>query len=343
MNIYKSGISVIVPVYNGEKYIRNCIDSLCYQTISNIEIIIVDDGSTDATPSIIDEYAKNNINVNVIHQENKGPMHATITGVKNSKYDIIGFVDADDYVEPFMFQEMINVMKHKDVDCVRCAIHIQNHNGLYDVFPKVQGDYILEKKDIDDMLSEYWENEPDLYQRWSNTRWDKIWKKDLFLRAISMYSTDNSMGEDLLLNLTYLPMCTSIAFINKPLYYLSYNPNSLTHGYNSNKIKEFNLLVNELNVLRIQQNREGKSIEKLKNDLYCWCVTLYLNTIGHLKDKIHCLKEVHKIDDKIVVYDERYNFMKSTINLINSNHMLLAVFSYRVNQFINKLHSKFTI
>lgn len=116
-------ISVIVPVYNVEKYIRCCVDSIIDQTYENIEIILVDDGSTDSSGTLCDEYLakeSNNKIIKVIHKENGGTSSARNAGKKLATGKYIGFVDADDYIHPRMYEKMIEVMKETCSSIVVC-------------------------------------------------------------------------------------------------------------------------------------------------------------------------------------------------------------------------------
>ena len=107
--------SFIVPVYNTEKYLKKCLDSLVNQTYDDFEIIIVNDGSTDNSKSIIDEYKKKNKNIVVINQENQGLSMARNNGVKKASGDYIIFVDSDDYVEEKLLEEINKNIKKEDV------------------------------------------------------------------------------------------------------------------------------------------------------------------------------------------------------------------------------------
>ena len=103
-------ISVIVPVYKVENYLRQCLDSLAAQTLDDIEIIIVDDGSPDGCPEICDEYAAKDARMKVVHKQNGGLLSARKAGVAASSGDYIGFVDGDDWVEPETFMNMHNAI-----------------------------------------------------------------------------------------------------------------------------------------------------------------------------------------------------------------------------------------
>lgn len=111
-------ISVIVPIYNVEKYLNKCIDSIVNQTYKNLEIILIDDGSTDGSGDICDEYAGRDMRIKVFHQENKGVVAARKVGIKNATGEYIGFVDGDDYIDSNMFAELYHLINKKEADIV---------------------------------------------------------------------------------------------------------------------------------------------------------------------------------------------------------------------------------
>jgi glycosyltransferase involved in cell wall biosynthesis len=116
-------ISIIVPVYNVEKYLRRCIDSIINQSYKNLEIIIINDGSLDKSGEICDYYSNEDSRVLVIHQENKGLSGARNSGLKIASGNYIGFVDSDDWIEPEMYKAMLDTLEKHDVDIVECNIH----------------------------------------------------------------------------------------------------------------------------------------------------------------------------------------------------------------------------
>ncbi len=113
-------LSIIVPVYNTEKYLRECVDSILAQTFTDFECILVDDGSTDGCPAICDEYAKKDPRVVVIHKENGGLSDARNAGLDVAKGDYIGFVDSDDYIDPGMYEHLYNISLLHNSDITRC-------------------------------------------------------------------------------------------------------------------------------------------------------------------------------------------------------------------------------
>lgn len=111
-------ISVIIPVYNVLPYLQRCLDSVVNQTLKDMEIIIVDDGSTDGSSVFVDEYAKKDSRIKVIHKENGGLMSAWTTGVRKTVGDYIGFVDSDDYILPEMYEQLYSMAVENDADII---------------------------------------------------------------------------------------------------------------------------------------------------------------------------------------------------------------------------------
>ncbi len=114
-------VSIVIPVYNVEKYLPECLDSIINQTYSNLQIIIIDDGSTDSSGEICDKYAAKDNRITVIHQENAGAANAKNTGLDNVKGDYVTFADSDDWVELNWIVNMVNAMEKYDVDVVECS------------------------------------------------------------------------------------------------------------------------------------------------------------------------------------------------------------------------------
>ena len=118
-------ISVVVPVYNVEKYLRKCIDSIINQTYKNLEIILVDDGSPDKCGEICDEYAKKDNRVKVIHKKNAGVSSARNDGIDNATGEYIIFVDSDDWLEDNAIEIMVDKLNEYDYDCVFCNFYMK--------------------------------------------------------------------------------------------------------------------------------------------------------------------------------------------------------------------------
>ena len=116
-------VSVIVPVYNNEAYLPQCLDSIVTQTLSDIEIILVNDGSTDQAGEICKEYAAGDSRIRFLDQENRGPSSARNAGLEVAKGEHIGFVDSDDWIEPHMYERLVQIATEHDCDIVWANVY----------------------------------------------------------------------------------------------------------------------------------------------------------------------------------------------------------------------------
>lgn len=166
-------ISVIVPVYNVEKYIHKCLDSIVNQTYKDLEIILIDDGSTDNSGKICDNYAGSDKRIRVIHKKNGGLSDARNVGLDLCQGEYIGFVDSDDWVAPDMFEVLALFAKNEDLDVAMC--------GITDVWPNREVKTPLFKPviltDIDDIISEILVNQ---HGGTAIPVWCRIYKAELF-------------------------------------------------------------------------------------------------------------------------------------------------------------------
>lgn len=126
-------ISVIVPIYNVEKYLEQCIESITNQSYTNLEIILVDDSSPDNCPAICDDWAKKDNRIRVIHKDNGGLSSARNAGITVATGKYITFVDSDDYIEPDMYEKLINIMYQTSSDIVSCKLRFVYDAGSYSV------------------------------------------------------------------------------------------------------------------------------------------------------------------------------------------------------------------
>ena len=117
-------VSIVVPVYNVQEYLKRCVDSILAQTYENMEIILVDDGSKDSSGQICDSYAEKDNRIRVIHKENGGSNSARLAGVRAAMCEYICFVDSDDWIEPVMIEKMMEAAEREQADIVASGIYV---------------------------------------------------------------------------------------------------------------------------------------------------------------------------------------------------------------------------
>lgn len=211
-------ISIIIPVYNIEESLSRCLNSIINQTHSNLEIIVISDGSTDNSNEIIREFAKEDSRIIPIFKENTGVSDSRNCGLDIATGDYIGFVDGDDYVEPNMFEVLLTNALDNDADISHC--------GYQMVFPSkvdyyyAKGNLIIQdnRKGIYDILSGQYV-EPGI--------WNKLYNHNV-IRDIRM-SKEIRYNEDLLFNLYSFANSKKSVFYDKPLYHQIIRADSATH------------------------------------------------------------------------------------------------------------------
>ena len=144
-------VSIVIPVYNVEKYIRECLDSVINQTYKNLQIILVDDGSTDNSSKICDEYAEKDNRITVIHQKNAGAGAAKNTGLDLVKGEYFMILDSDDYVDTNMIKELLKLMNQYGVDAVQFLLSYTYIDGVFD-YPNLYPDHDNTKLSVDEFL-----------------------------------------------------------------------------------------------------------------------------------------------------------------------------------------------
>lgn len=169
----KEKISVIVPIYNVEKYLRKCIKSIINQTYQNLEIILVDDGATDNSGEICEEYAKKDNRIKVIHKVNGGLSDARNAGIEVATGDYIGFVDSDDYIAEDMYQYLLDLLLLNQADISICGYELVEENKIQNI-----------KKIIADR-KEIWDSKKAIIELLKQEKvhdyaWNKLYKKQLF-------------------------------------------------------------------------------------------------------------------------------------------------------------------
>ncbi len=213
-------VSVVVPIYNVEKYLRRCIDSILMQDYDAFEVILVDDGSQDNSGSICDEYARGHKNITVIHKENGGLSSARQAGFLSAKGDLICFVDSDDYVAKSYLRELSEPFADASIDLGICcyandkgglistAILPYDHNLISN--SRIAEDYILPF--IGSVQEIGFKNIPGFVPI-------RMFRRRLLLEYDFM-SEREYFTEDILMNILYAKRIKgNIAVINKPLYY----------------------------------------------------------------------------------------------------------------------------
>ena len=249
----KGKISIIVPVYNAEKYIESCIMSLKEQTYKNIEIILVDDGSRDRSGEICRHFEKEDERIHYYKKENGGVSSARNYGLAKADGEYVMFCDSDDYADRAWCDTML---KEYEADTMLiCSSKTAKNNDS--VQPKVGESYrvVEDRKHFYQFYHNYTINPP----------WNKLYSRAVIDEAVLVFDESMSNGEDAVFNLKYLDKCSRIKFINAPLYYYNNeNEASLTHKKNMSLFHNYMIIFNEI-FKRFEDY--GTDIKEIENEL----------------------------------------------------------------------------
>lgn len=221
-------ISIIVPVYNVEKYLRRCVDSILNQSHRDLQIILVDDGSPDGCGRICDEYAKKDRRIDVIHKHNGGQAAARNSGLDIAKGDYIGFVDSDDYIEPDMYEKMLCKLQEHQADICVCSRYVETEEGkLKSYVSKKAKETVMDKvQGLKHMIA---------FTDFDMAAWDKLYKAEILS---DLRFPSGKINEDYYFITEVFDRCEKIIYIPLPFYHYVQRTDSTTR----NSVLEKNLV-----------------------------------------------------------------------------------------------------
>lgn len=290
-------ISVIVPVYNVEKYLNRCVQSIVDQTYKNLEIILVDDGSPDHCPQMCDAWAKKDSRIQVIHKKNGGVASARNMGIKNSRGKYFAFIDPDDFIEAEMYELMHSRIKKDDSDLCSCNMRtvLENGqaNGTVADFPEAT--FIG-----NDILCAYFSEEHFL-----PSTCDKLYKAEIVKKNNIFFSETLEIGEDFTFNYYFFKNSKRVSAISNCLYNYFYNRKNSASNKCSAKW-----------LLRWKNTKKIRDLERNNEPVYKMCNRMFA------KELLSCFKEItekKKTKELKSVYKEILNEMKrNSKSFINS-------------------------
>lgn len=299
-------ISVIVPIYNAEKYLLRCITSIQKQTYINLEIILVNDGSTDKSLSICKELAVCDTRIKIISQENKGLIAARKTGIKNSTGELIGFVDSDDWIEPKYYEHMVSIYQKYRCDII-CSGMIRDYENsskkvvLFDNFE--EGYYDNLPRDIyPTILYDNVKDDVGIY----SPLWSKLFKRDLLEKVYADINQEIFFGEDCLAFCKYSMLAKSVYILHSAYYHYSIREQSMCNTKNIKLLSNGYLLFYELKKVFEGHEQYYSFMKQLRKYFLVYVVShnlklLYGYNIGSLGNWEFDYHE-HVLDSSIVIY-----------------------------------------
>lgn len=288
----KPNVSVIIPIYNVEKYIDKCLRSVVNQTLKNIEIILVNDGTEDNSMHIAKNYIEIDRRIKVINKTNGGLSSARNAGLEVAKGEYILFIDSDDYIESNMIEEMYNLALINDLDIVMCGFNRIELDNMYKIKPPISCNIKYNKSDIFNIISNSTNN-----ITWFV--WRNLYKLSLLNNNSIRFNQSVKIGEDTCFNLEAFLASSSIMCIDKELYNYVNNPNSLTSKKYKANLQQS--LINQYSE-KVQIYRKYNMSENSFINLDLYFITHSLNSIisniynSTSNNKLKEVKKVRNLD-----------------------------------------------
>lgn len=272
-------ISIVVPVYNVEGYVRRCFESVTNQTWKDFEVIVIDDGSMDKSGEICDEYAQKDTRFKVFHQSNQGIGKARLGGIQKAVGKYVVWADADDWLEPSLLERLVKCIREKESDIVVY--------GAANVNNKVITSKILWK----DLTIDGWRRETIISGQ--SVVWNFMSKRSLY-EDVNLPEAVHLSGEDGYLTITLFFKAKSVSYINEVLYFhFVGNPNSVTHTMNAKKYYAHCYLWNyrrEMAQMYDPLKIDYCAVRALSNGVKAFCLSLAVPELDEVQ-----LKEIDSI------------------------------------------------
>ena len=313
-------ISIIVPVYNVEKYLERCVNSIINQTYKNIEIILVNDGSTDNSGNICDKFGKKDSRIKIIHKSNGGLSDARNAGLKIAKGEYIGFVDSDDYIKEDMFETLYNLNKEHNSEISIVSYYEYYNDKLIavrdskklEVFNKISA---IKELLIDTKIQSY--------------AWNKLFKKELFE---NLEFPTNKNFEDIATTLLLFEKANKIVLLEDPKYYYLRRDNSIVGKRNYKTYKDYLDVIYD-KYLYLDGKYEELDLYNAYNFIinmvwvYTIIVAFDLEDVYREFEKIYSLfkKLVNKYGNQITDKLDNYNKSVLYMMLLDKQNSKLAV------------------
>lgn len=260
-------VSVIIPIYNAAQYLHKCLKSVISQTYKNLDIILIDDGSLDDSYDIAKEYQEKDSRIRLFTQTNIGLIATRKRGIELAEGEIVGFVDSDDWIEPIMYERLVQCMEENECDLVSSGIYRDYADGSrkewYDLYP--EGVYVnLESAIYPSMLHDLKKNEMGL----KCTLVNKLYRRQILQDIYGEIDTRVFYGEDALTIYPYCLRCKRIYILNEAYYHYYIRNNSMCRAANEKLAINTYYLYNGLRDAFMESNCANSLLKQLKHYLF---------------------------------------------------------------------------
>lgn len=286
-------LSIIIPCYGVEKYLDRCMKTIVNQTIKDIEIILVDDGSPDKVPQLCDEWAKKDSRIRVIHKQNGGLGFARNSGLDVATGEYVAFVDSDDYVDSSMYETLWNEARASNADVVFCGFKTEQRNGIWKDSNEVSSRTEWKNEDVRNFMLDMIACAPYVKEerRFQMSVWHSIYRRSIIEdNNIRFHSEREVVSEDIPFQVDFLTKAKKVVYLPQTFYFYCLNGTSLTATFRPEKYERFKVL--RYCLLKKVGKTDGASLRV--NRLFVGYVRSFLSNLLLSKgvEKLHVIDNV---------------------------------------------------
>jgi glycosyltransferase involved in cell wall biosynthesis len=350
MELSKVKVSIIVPVYKVEKYLSRCLESLMNQTLKDIEIILVDDGSSDSSSSMCDEFAVQDSRIKVIHKQNGGLGFARNSGLEIATGEFVAFVDSDDYVHLQMYETLYYQAKNLYLDAIYCGFNNVDKKQNISRISEVDSLKIFDsQKEVHDFLLDMIGTEPNypVDRKYQMSVWRAIYSKKIIDKHnIKFCSEREFISEDIIFQIDYVQKVTKMAFIPETMYFYCENQGSLSRSFRPDRFDKYIFLHSEIRK-KLFSISDKKSCELRIDRLFIGYSRSLIFDICRYKVTIKEKKQLLKIIYENIVWNDihsrypynelpfKYGFLMKCIKYRWTNMILLYSYIVHLKKIVN--------
>ena len=280
MQTMSTKITIIVPVYNVESYLARCINSLIHQTMKEIQIILIDDGSTDKSPSVCDAYAEKDKRILVIHKENEGQGIARNYGLKNATGEYVCFLDSDDYYDLDTCKELYELMKKTKADMGCFGYQIETQEGQIVRVPNIKEYEYTEEAFHKEFALHYFGDEPEKDDLRGFSSCMSIFRRDIIVENEVCFPSEREyLSEDTIFSLRFCQHAKSAVTTSKIYYHYCQNPVSFSQAFHEERLEQTITFGKILDEWAMKMNIEAET--EIRRAMYLW-----VNVMAYLRQGI---------------------------------------------------------
>lgn len=328
-------VSIVIPVYNAEKYLFKCLNSVINQTYKNIEIILIDDYSTDSSFTICKKYESNDKRIRTMSSESKGVSNARNTGIKNSTGEFIQFVDSDDYIEKNATEIMVKEQEKTDTDLVVFGFRKVNGKNNITYISPISKEYNNKNEFIADNIN----------KGLMNAIYGRLYKTKIINQNNIKFDSNMELGEDIIFNIDYLNYANKIVTKECSIYNYIIDNSFLTQKVRDDYVKE------RIQLIELMQDKLNNADSKLQYELDKKLMYIMVGCFEHIINKKNIKykniqeETIDLLQDKYVnkinkITDINYFYRLMKVNMIKKNYQyiyILVKFKKYAKKILNKL------